>query len=110
MKRAVTVLIFAAAAASIRLGAQNAPPAWDATYRSLTSASEIGASMRRLSARPHHVGSAYGRDNAEWIAARFKEWGWDVAIERYEVLFPTPRERIVELVAPTSFKAKPGRS
>ena len=105
MKRAVTVLLFAAAAASIRLAAQNAPPSWDATFRSLTSASEIGASMRRLSARPHHVGSAYGRDNAEWMAARFKEWGWDVAIERYEVLFPTPRERVVELVAPASFKA-----
>ena len=105
MKRAVTVLLFAAAAASMRLEAQNAPPAWDATFRSLTSASEIGASMRRLSARPHHVGSVYGRDNAEWMAARFKEWGWDVAIERYDVLFPTPRERVVELVAPTSFKA-----
>jgi len=105
MKRAVTVLLFAAAAASMQLEAQNAPPAWDATFRSLTSASEIGASMRRLSARPHHVGSAYGRDNAEWMAARFKEWGWDVAIERYEVLFPTPRERVVELVAPASFKA-----
>jgi N-acetylated-alpha-linked acidic dipeptidase len=105
MKRAVTVLMLAAAAASIGVEAQNAPPPWDATFRSLTSASEIGATMRRLSARPHHVGSAYGRDNAEWMAARFKEWGWDVAIERYDVLFPTPRERVVELVAPTSFKA-----
>ena len=33
--------------------------------------------MRRLSARPHHVGSAYDRDNAEWIRARFQEFGWD---------------------------------
>ena len=105
MKRAVTVLLFAAAAASMQLEAQNAPPAWDATFRSLTSASEIGASMRRLSARPHHVGSAYGKDNAEWILARFKEWGWSAEIERFDVLFPTPLERRLELIEPAKFTA-----
>ncbi len=105
MRRAVVVLVLAALAASMPLAAQNTAPAWDATFRSLTSASNIGDSMRRLSARPHHVGSPYGKDNAEWMAARFKEWGWDAAIETYEVLFPTPKERLVELVAPTTFKA-----
>jgi N-acetylated-alpha-linked acidic dipeptidase len=61
--------------------------------------------MRRLSARPHHVGSPYDKDNAEWILARLQEWGWDAQIETFTVLFPTPKERVVELVAPTSFKA-----
>ena len=105
MRRAVAILGLAALAASIPLAAQNTVAAWDATFRSLTSASNIGESMRRLSARPHHVGSPYGKDNAEWMAARFKEWGWDATIETYEVLFPTPKERLVELVAPTTFKA-----
>src|SRR5260370_10493412 len=54
--------------------------------------------MQRLSARPHHVGSPYDKDNAEWIAARFKEWGLDTHIEQFDVLFPTPKERMVELV------------
>jgi N-acetylated-alpha-linked acidic dipeptidase len=62
--------------------------------------------MERLSARPHHVGSAYDKDNAEWILARFKEWGWDAQIETFSVLFPTPKERVLELVAPTHFTAK----
>src|SRR3989454_5097943 len=62
--------------------------------------------MRRLSARPHHVGSPYDKTNAEWLLAQFKEWGWQAQIETFDVLFPTPRERVVELVAPTRFVAK----
>ena len=61
--------------------------------------------MQRLSARPHHVGSAYDKDNAEWILAKFKEWGWQAEIERFDVLFPTPKERRLELVEPTKFTA-----
>jgi len=59
-----------------------------------------------MSARPHHLGSPYDRDNAEWILARFKEWGWDAHIETYDVLFPTPKERVVEMIAPTALKLK----
>jgi N-acetylated-alpha-linked acidic dipeptidase len=62
--------------------------------------------MKRLSARPHHVGSPYDKENAEWILARFKEWGWDAHMENFYVLFPTPKERLVELVEPTKFTAK----
>src|SRR5260370_16538448 len=62
--------------------------------------------MRRLSARPHHVGSPYDKDNAEWILAHFKEWGLDAHIERFDVLFPTPKIRVVEMLAPTKFTAK----
>jgi N-acetylated-alpha-linked acidic dipeptidase len=62
--------------------------------------------VRRLSARPHHVGSPYGKDNAEWLLARFREWGWDASIERFDVLFPTPKERVLEMTAPTKFVAK----
>ena len=61
--------------------------------------------MRRLSARPHHVGSPYDKDNAEWMLAQFKEWGWDAQIETFDVLFPTPKERVLELVEPTRFTA-----
>jgi N-acetylated-alpha-linked acidic dipeptidase len=62
--------------------------------------------MRQLSARPHHTGSPYDKQNAEWILARFKEWGWDAKTESFDVLFPTPKERVVELVEPTKFVAK----
>jgi N-acetylated-alpha-linked acidic dipeptidase len=67
---------------------------------------DIRENMRRLSARPHHVGSPYDKDNAEWILAQFKAWGFDAHIETFQVLFPTPKERVVELLRPTQFKAK----
>jgi N-acetylated-alpha-linked acidic dipeptidase len=79
---------------------------WDGTFRSLPQPANIKTYMQRLSARPHHVGSAYDKDNAEWILARFKEWGWDAAIERFDVLFPTPKERRLELVEPTKLAAR----
>src|SRR6266702_2486665 len=53
---------------------------------------------RRISARPHHVGSPYDQDNAEWILGKFKEFGLDAHIEQFAVLFPTPKQRLVELV------------
>ena len=84
------------------------PPAkpWDESFRALPQPANIKSYMQRLSARPHHVGSAYDKDNAEWILAKFKEWGWDAEIERFDVLFPTPKERRLELVEPTKFTAK----
>src|SRR6185436_3216368 len=79
---------------------------WDEKFRELPQPANIRGYMERLSARPHHVGSAYGKDNAEWMLAKFKEWGWDAAIEQFDVLFPTPKERVLELVEPTRFTAK----
>src|SRR5689334_16090670 len=56
--------------------------------------------MQRLTSRPHHLGSAYDKDNAEFLASLYKSWGYDTAIERFDVLFPTPKKRVVELIAP----------
>jgi N-acetylated-alpha-linked acidic dipeptidase len=80
-------------------------PAADVTFRGLIDAKNIREYMRVMAARPHHLGSPYGKQNADWILARFKDWGWDAKIETYEVLFPTPKERVLELLGPTPFKA-----
>jgi len=61
--------------------------------------------MQRLAARPHHVGSPYDKQNAEWIRDQYASYGWDAKIETFDVLFPTPTERVVEMVAPTTYKA-----
>jgi len=79
---------------------------WETRFRSLPLPDSLRSYMRQLSARPHHVGSPYDSVNAEWIRARLASWGWDAKIEQFDVLFPTPKTRLVELVAPTRFKAK----
>jgi N-acetylated-alpha-linked acidic dipeptidase len=71
---------------------------WEEKLRAIPSPENLRVYMQRLSARPHHVGSPYDKDNAEWIAAKFKEFGLDTHIEQFDVLYPTPKERVVELV------------
>ena len=80
--------------------------AWEAKFKAVPSADRLREYMQRLSARPHHVGSPYDKNNAEWILSKFKEWGLDAQIENFDVLFPTPRERAVEMIEPTRFVAK----
>jgi len=77
----------------------------EARFKAMPDPARMREAMRRLSARPHHVGSPYDRTNAEWILNEFKSYGWDAHIENFDVLFPTPTERVVELLAPTTFKA-----
>ena len=79
---------------------------WEKKFQDGIVAANVREDMRRLSARPHHVGSPYDQDNGEWIPAKSKEWGFDAHIETFQVLFPTPKERIVEMTAPTKFRAK----
>ena len=79
---------------------------WETKFRSIPDPKTLRDNMQRLSARPHNVGSPYDKDNAEWMLARFKEFGFDAQIETFYVLFPTPKERLVELLEPTKFTAK----
>jgi N-acetylated-alpha-linked acidic dipeptidase len=71
---------------------------WEEKLRAMPSPDNLRAYMQKLSAHPHHVGSPADKDNAEWIAAKFKEFGLDTHIEQFDVLFPTPKERLVELI------------
>jgi N-acetylated-alpha-linked acidic dipeptidase len=79
---------------------------WETKFRAIPSAQNQHDYMQRLTARPHHVGSPYDKDNADWILAKFKEWGWGAHVETFQVLFPTPKERALEMVEPTKFTAK----
>ena len=71
---------------------------WEEKFKAIPSPQLMRDYMQRLSAQPHHVGASYDRDNAEWLAAKFKEFGLDTHIETFDILFPTPKERAVELV------------
>ena len=70
------------------------------------SAAELRAWMQQMSSEPNHVGSAHDKANAEFELKKFREWGWSASIETFSVLYPTPREVTVEMVAPTRFVAR----
>ena len=79
---------------------------WETKFRAIPDPARMREAMRRLTLRPHHLGSPYGKDNAEWLRAQFASYGFDATIERFDVLFPTPVTRVLELVAPTKFTAR----
>jgi N-acetylated-alpha-linked acidic dipeptidase len=62
--------------------------------------------MRRMTRVPLFTGSPGNRDNALWVAEQFRSWGYEVEIEEYQVLFPIPRVRELELIAPESYTAR----
>ena len=78
---------------------------WETKFRAIPSPAILRADMERLSAYPHNVGSPYDKQNAEWILSKFREWGFDAHIETFWVLFPTPKERRLELLSPGKFTA-----
>jgi N-acetylated-alpha-linked acidic dipeptidase len=62
--------------------------------------------MQRMSAKPQHLGSPYGKENAEFVASLFREWGYQTQIDSFRVLFPTPKTRVLEMIEPTHFTAQ----
>ncbi len=72
-------------------------------FDSYLNPADLKARLEILSARPHHVGSPYDKQNAEFILSQYKKWGWDAHIETFYVLFPTPKTRVLEMLSPEKF-------
>ena len=52
---------------------------WEAKFRAMPEPSRMREAMRRLSLRPHHVGSPYDKENALWLKAQFESYGFQRA-------------------------------
>jgi N-acetylated-alpha-linked acidic dipeptidase len=78
----------------------------ESAFEKNLNATNLDNWMQRMAAEPHWVGTKYGEDNAKWIQKQFKSWGYDAKIETYDILFPYPTERVLELLGPTPYKAK----
>lgn len=125
-RRLCTVTLGAAAAAAMAGAATTAPAAGAAPqdllgFTSAASAAEglleqrfdaalstqdLRSWLERMSSQPNQVGSAHDKANAEFMLEKFREWGWDAAIETFSVLYPTPRQVAMELIAPAHYAAK----
>ena len=92
------LLGFGESAASVQL-------ALESEFDALLDADNLRAWMERMTAAPFYVGSPHNRANAEFTADLFREWGYEVEIEEYRVLFPTPRIRELAMLSPEPFTA-----
>jgi N-acetylated-alpha-linked acidic dipeptidase len=77
----------------------------ESSFDSNLSSDNIGKTIKELTLKPHYLGSVGSKEVAENLLAKFKSYGWDAAIETYQVLFPSPKVRILEMTAPTKYKA-----
>ncbi len=66
---------------------------WEEKMRALPKPKIMRENMQRLAARPHHVGSPYDKDNAEWILAKSKNWG-STPTSKFECFFPRPKSAL----------------
>ncbi|MEN9568943.1 MAG: hypothetical protein RL172_174 [Bacteroidota bacterium] len=74
-------------------------------FDALLNAKNIDEYIKRMSATPHHVASPGGEAVTAYITDNFKKWGFDTKVETYQVLFPTPVTRLLEMTGSTNFKA-----
>ncbi len=74
-------------------------------YDEKITPSNLDEWMKYMTARPHHVGSEYDKKVVDFMAEKFRSWGYDVEVERFDVLFPTPKVRKLELLEPTTYTA-----
>ena len=80
--------------------------AFEKQFDSMLSTSNQDEWMKFLTAGPHHIGSAKGKANAEYMATLFRQWGYETELAEYHVLFPTPKFRSLELLGDKPYKAR----
>ena len=113
------VLTAALAALALTPQPQEAPPilgfsasaaaeqhALEARFDSSLDPGRLRSRMEHLTQRPFYTGSPYNREMSLWIADQFREWGFEVEIEEFQVLFPTPTIRELELLTPSRYTAR----
>jgi N-acetylated-alpha-linked acidic dipeptidase len=82
------------------LRAANRERAAEEALQALASPERCRAHHRELTREPHTAGTPEGKRVADYVAARFREYGFEVEQESYEVLLSSPRAVEVELTAP----------
>jgi N-acetylated-alpha-linked acidic dipeptidase len=73
--------------------------------KSLPQPERIRIYMERMSARPHPAGSPGSKAVADYALAQLKEWGLDARIETFQALVPYPTVRVLEMTAPSYYRA-----
>ena len=75
-------------------------------FDALLDPAEQRAWLQQMSSQPNQVGTPHDKANAEFMLAKFREWGWDAHIETFDVLYPTPKKVALALLGPKPYTAK----
>jgi len=74
-------------------------------FDALLSAQRQSDWNKEMSSAANNVGTPHDKANADMMLKLFQSWGWDAHIETFYVLYPTPKEELLEMTAPTALKA-----
>lgn len=80
--------------------------AWEQKMRAIPQPDLMRAYQAELAGAPHNVSSPKDKANAQWLLEKLRSFGFQASIEEFQVLYPTPKERLVELVSPERFTAR----
>lgn len=104
------ILLFQAASAQKIMGFTEANAvkqiSWEKQFDAELKSSNLDEWMKFMTSHPHHVGSPQDKANAEYMANLFRSWGYQAELASYDVLFPTPKTRQLELLSAKPFKAR----
>lgn len=80
--------------------------AWEGRFDGQVDPAELRRWLQQLTSAPNQYGSPHDKANAEFILAKFRQWGWNAHIEQFDVMVPTPKKLSLEMVSPTTYIAK----
>jgi N-acetylated-alpha-linked acidic dipeptidase len=87
------------------------PDQWKAEHdreedaKAIPQPARMGIYMERMASKPHHAGSPGSKAVADYAVGQLKEWGLDVRVETFQALLPYPTVRVLEMTAPTRYRA-----
>ena len=79
--------------------------ALEARFDALIDADQLREWMEYIISKPIYVGAPHNKETADWMVEQLRSWGWEADLAEYQVLFPTPRTRHLELLSPGSYVA-----
>ncbi len=78
----------------------------EARFKAIPTPAEAQRQHRIFTAEPHLAGSERNNELARYIAREWKKQGLeDIVIRRYDVYSSDPKETLLEMVAPTPYRA-----
>ena len=78
----------------------------EARFDEQLSADNLRDWMEYIVSKPIYTGSPHNKETADWMVEQFRSWGFEAELEEYQVLFPTPRIRELQLLSPTTYTAQ----